>query len=87
MQRFPQSDTTPEADAMMIDLLRAAPAWKKMEIVFGLCRTCDTLALADLKQRYPLADAAELRKRLAARIFTRTEVIAAFGWDPEIEGY
>jgi len=45
------------------------------------------LILADLRRRYPHADADELHKRLAARLLPREDVIRMFDWDPEKEGY
>lgn len=80
-------DTDPEAERVYIELLRRAPVWKRVEQTVGLILTCRTLALADLRRRYPHADEKELHLRLAARMLNREEVIRAFGWDPEVEGY
>ena len=59
-------DTRPEAEAVLIGLLRQAPPWRKMEMVGELNATARSLALAGLRQRHPDAGEAELRRRLAA---------------------
>jgi len=59
------SDTRPEAEAVLIGLLRQAPAWRKLHMVGQLNQTVRTLALSGLRRRYPEATPEELRRRLA----------------------
>ena len=59
------SDTRPEAEAVLIGLLRQAPPWRKLRMVGQLNQTVRTLALSGLRQRYPDAAPQELRRRLA----------------------
>jgi hypothetical protein len=59
------SDTRPEAEQVLIDLLRAAPAWRKLEMIDQLNRAVRILALSGLRQRHPQASSEELRRRLA----------------------
>jgi len=59
------SDTRPEAEAVLIGLLRQAPPWRKLHMVGQLNQTVRTLALSGLRQRYPEATPQELRRRLA----------------------
>jgi hypothetical protein len=80
-------DTTPEAQAVLDELVRRAPVWKRMEILFDLIEMNVEMIKADLRSRYPNADAKELHKRYAARVLSREEVIKVFDWDPEVEGY
>ena len=80
-------DTDPEAERALIEMLRHAPTWKRAEQLAGLIYARNVLILADLRRRYPEADAEELRKRLAARLLPREEVVRAFAWDPEKEGF
>lgn len=80
-------DTTREAEAVLLELLRKAPVWKRLQMVDQMHETLRLLALADLRRTYPNADNAEIKRRLAARVLSRADVIAAYGWDPEIEGY
>ena len=84
----PQSpDTSPETEMVLIELVRRAPAWKRLARVAELNQACRMLTLADIRRRYPQASEEELRKRLAARLLLREDVIRAYGWDPEKEGY
>lgn len=58
-------DTRPEAEAMLIRLLRQAPPWRKLEMVSQLNQAVRTLALSGLRQRHPEATPQELSRRLA----------------------
>ena len=58
-------DTTPEAEAVLIRLLRQAPPWRKLEMVDQLNQSAKLLALAGLRQRYQNDSADRLRRRLA----------------------
>jgi len=58
-------DTRPEAEAVLLDFLRKAPAWRKLHMVAEMNRAVRTLALSGLRQRYPDAPPEELRRRLA----------------------
>lgn len=82
-----EPDTTPEAEQVLRELLRRAPLWKRAEQWSNLILARRDLILTDLRRRYPQADAAELRKRLAARLLPREDVIRIFDWDPQQEGY
>jgi hypothetical protein len=61
--------------------------WKRAEQLSNLIHARRVLILADLRRRYPQADAGELRKRMAARLLPLDDVIRLFGWNPEEEGY
>ena len=80
-------DTSPKAEAVLVELLRQAPVWKRLQMVDQMHETLRLLTLADLRRTHPKADDAEIKRRLAARILSRAEVIAAYGWDPAVEGY
>jgi hypothetical protein len=58
-------DTRPEAEAVLIEMLRQAPPWRKLHMVGQLNQTVRTLALSGLRQRHPEATPQELRRRLA----------------------
>ncbi len=81
------TDNDPEAERVYIEMLRRAPIWKRAELLAGLVDSRRILILADLRRRYPQADAEELRKRLAARLLPREDVVRLFDWDPKKEGY
>ena len=58
-------DTCPEAEAVLIELLRQAPPWRKLYLVGQMNQTVRTLALSGLRARHPQATPQELRRRLA----------------------
>jgi len=80
-------DTSTDAEEVLVTLLRKAPVWKRLKMVEELNDLLRALATADLRRCYPEATEKELHRRLAARLLKREEIIAAYGWDPEIEGY
>jgi hypothetical protein len=84
---LPFEDTDEDALEVLVELTRNMPFWKRAERIVQLNNTRRSLILADLRHRYPDADEAELRKRLAARLLPREDVIRVYGWDPEKEGY
>lgn len=86
-QRMGLSDTDPETERMLIELVRATPDGKKIQQIFESIESTRALAMAGLRSRYPQASEDELKKRLAALVFDRQTVIKVYGWDPEIEGY
>jgi hypothetical protein len=81
------TDTATDAEEVLVRLLRTAPIWKRLKMIEDLNESLRALASADLRRCYPAANEKELKKRLAARLLKREEVMAAYGWDPEIEGY
>lgn len=81
------SDTDEKTEQVLLELVRAMPAWKKLEQVESLTEACRQFSLSGLRSRYPRASEEELRKRLAALVFDREIVMKAYEWDPEKEGY
>ena len=59
------TDTDPEADRVLTELLRKAPVWRKMEMLAELNRTANQLALEGLRKRFPNATEAVLKRHLA----------------------
>ena len=78
-------DTTPEAQQVQFELLRRAPAWKRLALTCELIQATRKLMLADLRRLFPRASEEELRRRLISRLLTRDEVIRVYGFDPEKE--
>lgn len=58
-------DTSAAAEAVLIKLLRGAPAWRKLAMVGQLNQTVRTFAMAGLRDRHPHASELELRRHLA----------------------
>jgi hypothetical protein len=79
------SDTTPEAEAVLIDLLRQAPPWRKLEMMRQLNQTVRTVALSGLRHRHPNAGEAELRRRLAGMLLGPALALQVYGPVPESE--
>ena len=62
------TDTSPEAEAVLIEVLRVMPPWRKLQLVSRLNTRLRTLAMSGLRQRYPYASPDELRRHLADRL-------------------
>ena len=58
-------DTHPEAERVLIELLRRATPARKMAMVIDANQTARLLALTGLRERNPAASASALRRRLA----------------------
>lgn len=59
------TDTDPRAERVLIEGLRAMPAWRKIDLMGQMSEMAKQLALAGVRQRHPEADEAEVRRRLA----------------------
>lgn len=73
------ADTRPEAEAVLVNLLRQAPPWRKLQMVGQMNQTVCTLALSGLRQRHPHATAEELRRRLADMLLGPELAAQAYG--------
>ena len=58
-------DTHPEAERVLIELLRGASPARKVAVVLSANRTARELALTGLRERHPGESPARLRRRLA----------------------
>ncbi len=58
-------DTSPEMEAMLLDMMQRTPSWRKMEIMDQLNAMAREFAMSGLRKRHPTAGEAELRRRLA----------------------
>jgi hypothetical protein len=58
-------DTAPEAERVLIELLRQASPARKIEMIHSANRTARMLAMAGLRERYPQESDARLGRRLA----------------------
>lgn len=59
------SDTHPETEKVLVQLLQQTPVWRKLEMMGELNRTAHSLALEGLRERHPAAPEAELKRYLA----------------------
>jgi hypothetical protein len=81
------ADTPPEIEAVIIEGYRRMSPRQKLERVRELGRAAQQMALLRIAKQYPNATERERRLRLASLWLTREQMIAAFDWDPEREGY
>lgn len=72
-------DIQPEAEAILNDLLRQAPAWRKFRALGQLNDMAKALALSNLRERHPQATEAELRRLLADRILGKELAASVYG--------
>jgi hypothetical protein len=75
-------DTRPEAEAMLIRLLREAPSWRKLEMVDQLNQSVKLFVLTGLKERYPDENETQLRRRLASLLLGEDLARKAYGSMP-----
>ena len=75
-------DTSPEAEAVLIALMRQAPAWRKFRMVGELNVTVKQFALAGIRERYPDATKREVNRHLADLLLGEDLAAAVYGaWD------
>lgn len=72
-------DTHPAAEAVLVDLLRQAPPWRKLEMVEQLNQAVKLLMMAGLHQRYPNDDEALLRRRMADHLLGEALALKVYG--------
>jgi hypothetical protein len=73
------ADTHPEMEALQIKLLRQAPPWRKLEMVWQLNAAVQALALSGLKARYPDDSPEKLRRRLADLLLGKELATQVYG--------
>jgi hypothetical protein len=78
-------DTRPEAERVLLELLRRAPAWRKLEMVAQMNEAVRTLLMSGLRQRYPHAPPEELRRRLADALLGPELAARVYGPLPTVE--
>jgi hypothetical protein len=64
--RTQSPDTSPEAEKVMVDLLRRASSARKWQMVEDCNRAAKDAALARLRATYPTDSERQLRRRLAS---------------------
>jgi hypothetical protein len=78
-------DTHPDAEQVLIGLLRAASPARKMALVLSANRSARLLALTGLRERHPGESPARLRRRLADLWLGPELATRAYGPMPEHE--
>lgn len=81
------SDTSPEAERVLIEGYRRMSPAEKLERVFSLNRALEQLQAARIRADYGDISEREMRLRLASLRLGRETMVKVFGWDPEVEGW
>jgi hypothetical protein len=84
--RTQSPDTSPEAERVLLDLLRQAPPWRKLRMVEDTNRSVKDLLMAGLRQRVPHDPPLVIRRRLADLWLGPELSTAANGPPPEPAG-
>ena len=81
-------DMPPEDEEELIERYRQMTGLERLMLALEMSEAARQIALAGIRARYG-AELSEREERLhlAALTLDRETMIAAFGWDPEIEGY
>lgn len=83
----PLSDTSPEAERVLIEGYRRMSPAEKLARVFSLNRALEQLARARIRAQYGDVPEREMRLRLASLRLGRETMVKVFGWDPEEKGW
>jgi hypothetical protein len=75
-------DTTVEAQRMHYELMSRLPPERRLELALELTDNLRQFVIEDIKSKYPDADEATIKRRFAARVLKREEVIRVYGFDP-----
>jgi hypothetical protein len=76
-------DTEGPADARYHELLRRQAPHERLQAAMALSRAVRQLAEAGIRERHPLAGAAEVRIRLTVRLYGRDTAKRLFGELPD----
>jgi hypothetical protein len=80
-KRLPVEDVDPESERLMIEELRAMPAWKKIQIACQLTEEYRERVKNRLRRRYPNASEHEIKMRAAVEFLGRETVKEVYGWE------
>jgi hypothetical protein len=79
-------DTSAEAHAVQVELLRAMSPGQRLSLAMRLRRGAERMAEARLRATWPEDDDRRIRLRLAALRLGDALVKQVYGWDPAVEG-
>jgi hypothetical protein len=80
-------DTSAAAEAILVKHYRGLEVHEKVALMMDLTRLADDAALMGIRERHPEASEREQCLRLAALKYGRDLMVAAYGWDPDAEGW
>jgi len=76
-------DTDTAAETALIEVMKALPAWRKLELLDDACQATRALVLVGLRRRYPAVSERELQRLLMDRLVG--EDTAERVWGPRAE--
>jgi hypothetical protein len=80
--KHPIDDTDPQAERVLLELLRSAPEWRRVEIMCGMIETLQQLVLSGVRDRHPGASEVEVRRRAADILLGQDLARLAYGPPP-----
>ncbi len=78
------TDTSPEAEQILLHLHRQMPPWRKLELLGQLNQMARMLALIDIRKKHPTASESQLKRLLADRLLGPELAAKAYGPLPDI---
>jgi hypothetical protein len=72
-------DTSADAEAVQLEILRQMPVWRKVQSVVDQNRTGRLLALSGLRSRYSSASPEEVHRRLMSLLLGEPTAMKVFG--------
>lgn len=72
-------DTHPAVEKALIEMLRQAPPWRKLEMVGQMNETVKILLMSGLRTRYPDEPPEKLRRRMADLLLGHDLASKAYG--------
>jgi len=72
-------DTHPEAEAVLIRLLREAPSWRKLEMVGQMNAAVQTMMRCGLRECYPQDSPQMIQRRMADLLLGEDLALKVFG--------
>ena len=73
------SDTSADAEAVMLRVYRDMPVWRKIELVDDAIRTSRYLAMVGLRSRHPGESLRRLRRRLLGLVLGEDKATEVYG--------
>ena len=72
-------DTTRTVEQAQLEVFRAMPAWKKLQLVADACETNRALMLAGLRSRNPSSSEGELHRMLMSLLWGEAQATEIWG--------
>jgi hypothetical protein len=76
-------DTRPAAEKVLIELLRQAPPWRKLEMVGQMNEAVKTMMVSGIRERYPKDSLDLIRRRMADLLLGPELALKVYGPLPE----